>query len=60
MISAPIFYEGRFMEITFLAVIGSLNVLWGLSTVLSWGAKRVGMVITRGREMRPQTRYFVS
>ena len=47
------------MEITFLATIGLLNVLWGLSTALFWGVKQVGKVIARRRELCPQTRYFV-
>ena len=51
-------WEGD-VEITFIVIIGLLNVLLGLSTALFWVVGAIGRVIAREREMRPQTRYFV-
>ena len=47
------------MEITFLVVIVAFNALLCLFTAISWVIKALGRVVARGREVRPQTRYFV-
>lgn len=48
------------MGITLAVVVVVLVLCLGLSTALSWGIKRVGKVIARGREVRPQTRYYMA
>ena len=47
------------MEIALLVVIGLFSALLCLFTAISWVIKALGRVVARGREVRPQTRYFV-